>query len=516
MRRLKRSIAFLFILSLSVCFAGSDSYKEKGKGPLKVFILAGQSNMVGHGLSEHIKIAASDSATQKEFGPLMNGGQYAVREDVWITFGGRKGGLSVGYGASDSKIGPEIGFGWHMGELLKEQVLIIKTCWGGHSLKEKFLPPSMGGPGPSYTNMVKEVKNTLKNLKSNFPGYSARSGYEITGLVWHQAWNDLVDGEQYGENPSYKTYSERQGALLRDLRKELNAPNMFMVIGELGVEASTNPKHVAFRKAQEATTLMSEFKKTTRIAKTCQFWDPDEKFKSNGGYHYNGNGKIYYFKGKAMAEAMYELMPKLSFADVSSLLDARSKPAYNAIRSKKYAQAIVSLNSFKSYLDKQKTTLPEKKFKTLGNVYELLQDKVNGVVDPAISDIKQLRANKDYYGISKKYTTYSRILKGIPEFDELTIALRQEMKSKAVANERKLGRLFYDYISRAKKSEERNKGPRTLALADRYKRYLESKILQRTPGSIYARAAMKASEELQNLKNPILEPGDYISKIVVN
>jgi hypothetical protein len=516
MKRLKLSIAFLFIMSLSVCYAESDSYKEKGKGPLKVFILAGQSNMEGHGLSEHIKMAASDSATQKEFGPLMNNGKYVIREDVWITYGGRKGGLSVGYGASGSKVGPEIGFGWHMGEFLKEQVLIIKTCWGGHSLKEKFLPPSMGGPGPSYTKMVKEVKDTLENLKAKFPGYSKKSGYEITGLVWHQAWNDMIDGGQYGEKPAYKTYSERQGALLRDLRKELNAPNMFMVIGEMGMEASKHPKHVAFRKGQEATTLMDEFKKTTRFVKTCQFWDPDGRFKSNAGYHYNGNGKIYYFKGKAMAEAMYGLMPKLTFKDIGSLLDANSKPAYMAIHNKKYAQALLALNNFKVYIEKQKTILPEEKSKILENVYEVLHDKLNGVVEPALSEIKKLRKNEDYYGISKKYAAYSRILKGIPEFDQLTASLRQEMKSVKVANELKFGRLFYDYISRIKKSEERKKVPRTTVLADRYKRFLESKILQRVPESLYARAAMIASKELQDLKNPVVEPGDYVSKTTID
>jgi alpha-galactosidase len=167
-----------------------------GKGPLKVFILAGQSNMEGHGQSVHIKMAATDGATRKEFAPLMNGESYVVRKDVWISYGGRRGGLSVGYGVSEEKIGPEIGFGWHIGELLGEQVLLIKTAWGGHSLKEKFLPPSMGGPGPSYTQMVKEVRDVLSNLKTYFPGYTESMGYEMVGLVWHQAWNDLIDDSQ--------------------------------------------------------------------------------------------------------------------------------------------------------------------------------------------------------------------------------------------------------------------------------------------------------------------------------
>ena len=514
MKRFKFFTFTTLLLSLSFTLIADQDYQKKGKGPLKVFILAGQSNMEGHGMSEHIKMAAEDSATKAEFGPLLNNGKYVVRKDVWISYGNRRGGLSVGYGAQDTKVGPEIGFGWHMGEFLKEQVLIIKTCWGGHSLKEKFLPPSMGGPGPSYKQMLSEIHSTLSNLKSHFPDYSEKMGYEITGLVWHQAWNDMIDGEQYGEKPAYKTYTERQAGLLRDLRKEFKAPNMFMVIGELGAEASKHAKHVAFRKAQEATTLMPEFKDSTRFAKTCQFWDPDEKYKANAGYHYNGNGKIYYFKGKAMAEAMYELMPKINFADLASMLDAKSKPVYNAIRVKKYAHAFHFLALYKDHIDKQKTSLDEKEFNKLESIYDLLNEKVSEVVAPALSKIKKLRANKDYYGISKQYTAFAKVLKGIPEFDQMTVSLKQEIKSPEVVSQLKLGRAFYDYITRIKKTEERYKGPRKAALSDRYKRYLESKIFQNSPDSIYAKAAMTASAELQNQDKPVLTPEEYVEKTV--
>ena len=511
-----KSFYILLALLLPTFFSFADRalYKEKGKGPLKVFIMAGQSNMEGHGMSEHIKMAAEDSATSKEFGSLYLNGKYTVRKDVWISYGSRHGGLSVGYGARDNKVGPEIGFGWRMGDLLKEQVLVIKTCWGGHSLKEKFLPPSMGGPGPSYIKMISEIKSTLENLKSKFPDYSKKMDYEIVGLVWHQAWNDMIDGGQYGEKPAYKTYTERQAGLLRDLRKEFNSPNMFMVIGELGAEASKHPKHVAFRKAQEATTLMPEFKDSTRFVKTCQFWDPDERFKSNAGFHYNGNGKIYYFKGKAMAEAMYELMPKFIFEDVASMLDDKSRPVYNALKLKNYALAVHNLALLKGYLDKNRSTLTEDELRKRQSIYELLDEKVRLYVDSTINDLKKLRANKDYYGISRKYSKVARNLKGIPEFDQLTTSLRTEMKSPEVARAQKLGRMFYDYILRIRKSEERNKKPRSTALSERYKRYLQSKIFQNTPDSIYAKAAVKASEELLDSNNPVLMPEEYVDKAV--
>lgn len=503
-------ITTLFLFS---AFADEAEYKKTGKGPLKVFIMAGQSNMQGHGLSEHIRMAASDASTKAEFGPLMDNGNFVVRKDVWIVYGNRKGGLSVGYGASGNKVGPEIGFGRYIGDYLKEQVLLIKTCWGGHSLKEKFLPPSMGGPGPSYKEMVSQVKNTLENLKNLFPEYDAKKGYEIVGLVWHQAWNDMIDREQRSENPPYKTYTERQAALLRDLRAEFKTPEMLMVIGECGVDGGTTESN-SFRVAQRATTLMKELKKTTRFVPTGQFWDPDERFKSNGGYHYNGNGKIYYYKGKAMAEAMYDLMPKIRFEDLGTMLDAQSKPVYNAIRFEKYAQASQQLTVFKNYLDEQKSVLETKEYAKLESIYELLNDKINEIVDPALAAIKELRKNKDYYGITQKYSSYAKILRGIAEFDLLTESLKQEIKDPQIMKELKLGRTFYDYISRIKKSEERYKGPRKEILSDRYKRYLESKIFQNYPDSLYAKAAMKASAELQKPENPVLNPEEYVSMVV--
>ncbi|MCY2986369.1 MAG: sialate O-acetylesterase, partial [Planctomycetota bacterium] len=122
---------------------------EGKKGSLKVFVLAGQSNMEGQG-----KIAADpksnggkgslqylvkDPATAARFQHLVDqDGKWAVRDDVWIWYLGRKGNLTVGYGAREDRIGPELGFGIVMGDCLDNQVLLIKVAWGGKSLAQDF------------------------------------------------------------------------------------------------------------------------------------------------------------------------------------------------------------------------------------------------------------------------------------------------------------------------------------------------------------------------------------------
>jgi alpha-galactosidase len=54
----------------------------------------------------------------------------------------RSGKLAVGYGADETKIGPEYAFGLSMAEKTDSPILIIKTAWGGKSLAYDFRPPS--------------------------------------------------------------------------------------------------------------------------------------------------------------------------------------------------------------------------------------------------------------------------------------------------------------------------------------------------------------------------------------
>src|SRR5262249_48769244 len=115
--------------------------------PVKVFILAGQSNMEGKAKVSLLEYQAQQPATRDLFSHLRKDGKWIEREDVWIRFGDRKGNLTVGYG-SPKCIGPELEFGTVVGDHYAEQVLLIKTAWGGRSLYRDFRPPSAGLPPP--------------------------------------------------------------------------------------------------------------------------------------------------------------------------------------------------------------------------------------------------------------------------------------------------------------------------------------------------------------------------------
>ena len=122
-----------------------------------------------------------------------------MRDDVWLSYYDTKCPLTIGRSAARNAIGPELAFGWVVGDYLDDQVLLIKFGPGGTSLAGPWRPPSSGdtrdnrprgpGVGDQYDGMIAGVKKQLENLKADFPDYDGR-GYEIVGFGWHQGWND--------------------------------------------------------------------------------------------------------------------------------------------------------------------------------------------------------------------------------------------------------------------------------------------------------------------------------------
>src|SRR5947207_2677985 len=89
--------------------------------PVKVFVLAGQSNMEGKAKVALLEYQAQQPATRDRFKHLRKGDQWVVRDDVWVKYLKEKGNLTVGYG-SPKCIGPELEFGNAVGDHYAEQV----------------------------------------------------------------------------------------------------------------------------------------------------------------------------------------------------------------------------------------------------------------------------------------------------------------------------------------------------------------------------------------------------------
>jgi hypothetical protein len=299
--------------------ADAGKAQKQFKGPLKVFILAGDSNCEGKAKTTLLDYLIDNPETAATYKHLKTAdGKWTVREDVWIRYLERKGSLSVGYGCNPDQFGIELQFGNVIGNYLKNQALLIKTAWGGSGLSRNFSSPSSGGQaGTCYTQMVENVKDTLKNLKALFPGYDEANGYDIAGFVWFSGWNDA----------GMKDYEEKLANLIKDTRKDLNAPNMRVIIGELGAGGPSQPgKENPIREAQAAVAQRPEFKGTVRYVKTAEFFDmramqmfrdgtwaganKEEfaKLASDRPYHYMGSAKTFFLMGNAIGEGMVELL----------------------------------------------------------------------------------------------------------------------------------------------------------------------------------------------------------------
>ena len=150
MKQKIRLLATLLLASLA-SLPAADASK-----PVKVFLLAGQSNMEGKAPNALLDYQATNASTKALFAHLRKDDQWIVRDDVFIKFLERKGPLTVGYG-SPGRTGPELEFGTVMGNYFEEPVILIKAAWGGHSLDKLFRSPSAGFPAEAELEDRKSV-----------------------------------------------------------------------------------------------------------------------------------------------------------------------------------------------------------------------------------------------------------------------------------------------------------------------------------------------------------------------
>jgi len=300
-----------------------NSFSQK---PVKVFILAGQSNMQGHG--EILKgakgnltwLVNNDKAGRYKH-LVDNKGEWKIRDDVFIYYKKQEnevcsGGLTVGYGASANTIGPELQFGNVIGDYFDEKVLLIKTCWGGKSLAVDFLSPSAAGKsgyrhipyapkdtGYYYVQMLAIVNGVLDSISNYVPGYQGE-GYEIAGFGWHQGWNDRINQK------NTDTYESNMVHFIRDVRKDLGVPGLPFVIATTGMGGweEKNLRALALMKAQLAVATYPDFKGNVAVVDTRDFWRKVEDSPADQIYHWNRNAESYFLIGDAMARMMIDLL----------------------------------------------------------------------------------------------------------------------------------------------------------------------------------------------------------------
>ena len=267
---------------------------------------------------------------------------FAVSKRVYITSiadrNRRSGPLTVGFGGSPDKIGPEFGFGLSLARKLDAPILLIKTSWGGKSLNYNFRPPSAGqyvlskkeqegdkveeikkNVGLNYRMMNEAVHAVLKDVGKHHPDYNADAGFEMAGFVWFQGFNDQF-------SPAFRdNYKDNMIAFIKDVRKEYKTPKMPFVIGVLGTNRTAEDVGKnAVSLAQRAAAKAPEFKGNVASVESYEVYSHDayEVYKkgwaqhfaewcvvgSDRPYHYLGSGKFFVRFGDSLAQQMLKLM----------------------------------------------------------------------------------------------------------------------------------------------------------------------------------------------------------------
>jgi hypothetical protein len=333
--------------------------------PVKVYIMSGQSNMVGFG-----RVGGSGPGTlqtivkgENKFPNLVDGsGAWIARNDVTyrgvVTAVG-DGPLAPGFGANSGSFGPELGFGQVMGYYYDEPVLIIKTSQGNRSIGYDILPPGSerytingttyagygDGPGswpegtepdppapgewyagkqydeffmdeadwaPAGGSPVFNVTDILDNFASEYSEY-ATQGFEIAGFVWWQGHKD--QGEPYASRYEFNMVNFINE--VRDYYENRypgntipNAPFVLATIAFGGWDLAEPGLSVANGQLAVSgeTGNYPEFASNVKTMESRGYWREVAESPSDQGYHYNHNAETYMLVGDALGRGMVELL----------------------------------------------------------------------------------------------------------------------------------------------------------------------------------------------------------------
>eukprot|EP00039_Didymoeca_costata_P019456 m.337603 g.337603 ORF g.337603 m.337603 type:complete len:378 (+) comp18177_c0_seq1:74-1207(+) len=331
-----------------------------GAKPVKVFVMMGQSNMLGEGKKDGTTNGTLQYAvqTEKKYQYLWDAttGNWSVSKNVRNVFVMGSGGIDSAVtlfhnefmtaaettpealpGMSPrnkDSIGPELGIGFMLGLNMTDDIMTLKTCIGNRALGWDLLPPGSpefkytnskgvsmtyagyhespaswpsSGPKPAPMNWYAGLQydgdtyrayEVLGNLSKFYPGAPC---YEVAGFFW---WQGDRDSRDMGLATNYEANLVR---LIKQLRVQYGSPNAKFVTASLGQTpmGSTDGGGLildAMLNVANATKY-PEFK-----GNVAAVYSHPLSMGSSSGAHYGGNAETYMNIGQAMGNAMVDLL----------------------------------------------------------------------------------------------------------------------------------------------------------------------------------------------------------------
>lgn len=324
--------------------APADGQPADPTKPVQVYILLGQSNMLGFGKVGPADVPGTLEHLVQQQGKyphlVDDAGAWRVRNDVRYVHvmqqGEKMSVMRNEWLTPRGSFGPELGFGQVLGQLHDEPVLLLKACIGNRSLGWDLLPPGSEPyefegkiyagykqsplswdkgaepmpiawyAGKQYDDDVANAKRVLANLAEYYPGYNGQ-GYRVAGFVWWQGHKD--------QNAAHASrYEQNLVHLIKMLRKDFDAPDAKFVLATIAFGGDKLSGHgLTVANAQLAvdgeTGNYPEFKGNVQAIDARPFWrEADVSPNARQGYHYFHNAETYLEVGDALGRAMAELL----------------------------------------------------------------------------------------------------------------------------------------------------------------------------------------------------------------
>ena len=181
---------------------------------LRVFVFAGQSNMVGtHSKVTDIQrfppFAGLDKPQKDVLFSYKIGREQMQTSDGWIPMQ-----------PTGDYFGPELSFARRVSQSTQAPIAIIKCASGGTTLGEDWNPDTPGG-FKLYPLALDFVRSSLAELDRE------KIAYRIEGFMWHQGENDMF-------NKEFKpAYAKNLANFIACWRRDLKLPDLRFYIGEL-------------------------------------------------------------------------------------------------------------------------------------------------------------------------------------------------------------------------------------------------------------------------------------------
>lgn len=173
---------------------------SKTKNKTKVFLLAGQSNMVGVGKIIDLKKPFNQSPTNVQI----------WIDNKWLP-------LSSIIKEKDGKFGPEVSFAYTISKAMPDyDIRLIKFAVGGTALYNDWAPKT----GKEYLTFMKTANDAITNLDD------ANIKYDIAGMLWLQGESDAHENQA-------GTYKKNLIAFIADMRLNFKTPEMPFIIARI-------------------------------------------------------------------------------------------------------------------------------------------------------------------------------------------------------------------------------------------------------------------------------------------